>query len=86
MKIEFMSIIKLFSSKKRIYNKEKVINMESKKKNPNIHCTVKQCEYNCISEDYCSLEMIKVGTHESDPKVPECTDCNSFVRRPGCCG
>ncbi len=84
MKVLAAVIIRLFSQIKRIYTKEKVIKMESKKKNPNIHCTVKQCENNCVSEDYCSLEAIKVGTHESDPKVPECTDCNSFVRRPGC--
>lgn len=60
--------------------------METKKKNSNIHCTVKQCEHNMHTEDYCSLDMIKVGTHEADPTVPECTDCNSFVRRSNCCG
>ena len=55
-----------------------------KKKNSNIHCTVKQCANNMETEDYCTLDMVKVGTHESDPKVPECTDCNSFVKRSGC--
>lgn len=60
--------------------------MESKRKNSNIHCTVKQCEHNMCTEDYCTLDMIKVGTHEANPTVPECTDCNSFVRKSGCCG
>ena len=47
-------------------------------KNPSIGCTVEQCKYHCCSEDYCTLEQIMVGTHEADPKVPECTDCKSF--------
>lgn len=55
-----------------------------KKKNSNIHCTVKQCVNNMETEDYCTLDMVKIGTHESDPKVPECTDCNSFIKRSGC--
>jgi hypothetical protein len=75
----------IFVLKARIHFKEKVIKMD-KQKNSNIHCTVKQCAYNLESEDYCTLDMVKIGTHESDPKVPECTDCNSFVKRSGCCG
>lgn len=53
-------------------------------KNSSIKCTVKECKYNCDTESYCSLESIKVGTHESNPTVPECTDCESFVRK-NCC-
>ena len=52
-----------------------------KKKNCNIHCTVKQCANNLEHEDFCTLEMVNIGTHESDPEVPECVDCNSFVKR-----
>lgn len=50
-------------------------------KNPSIGCTVEQCKYHCCSEDYCTLEQIMVGTHEADPKVPECTDCKSFEKK-----
>ncbi|MBQ3566464.1 MAG: DUF1540 domain-containing protein [Oscillospiraceae bacterium] len=56
-----------------------------KKKNCNIHCTVKQCMNNMETEDYCTLDMVKIGTHESNPTEPECTDCNSFVKRSGTC-
>ena len=52
-----------------------------KKKNCSINCSVKQCAHNMETEDYCTLESINVGTHEPDPEVPECTDCNSFVKK-----
>lgn len=51
------------------------------KKNDNIRCTVSQCEYNMRTEDYCCLECIQVGSHDVNPTVPECVDCNSFVKR-----
>ena len=47
-------------------------------KNPSIKCSVEQCKYNDNTEKYCTLNAIEVGTHESNPKVPECTDCLSF--------
>ena len=34
--------------------------------NKSIECTVKQCAYHCDAENYCSLDRIMVGTHESD--------------------
>ena len=46
-----------------------------------IECTVKQCAYHCDTENYCSLDKIQVGTHESDPTVEECTDCRSFRKK-----
>ena len=49
-----------------------------KQKNTSIRCDVHACKYNYDKENYCSLNEIKVGTHESKPTVPECTDCNSF--------
>lgn len=55
--------------------------MNQMKKNDNIRCTVSQCKYNMETEDYCSLDCIKVGTHEANPTVPECTECDSFVKR-----
>lgn len=48
-------------------------------KNSSIKCSVEQCKYNDNTENYCTLNAIEVGTHESNPKVPECTDCLSFV-------
>ena len=38
-------------------------------------------KYNAQSEDYCTLEAIKVGTHEMNPTKKECTDCESFVNK-----
>lgn len=55
--------------------------MEIKKKNSNIHCSVTQCKHNMVNENYCGLDCICVGTHESNPTVPECTNCDSFVKR-----
>ena len=46
--------------------------------NMSIGCTVKQCKFHSSSSDYCTLNRISVGTHESNPTMPECTDCNSF--------
>lgn len=60
--------------------------MENAKKNENIRCTVKQCRHNLVTEDYCSLDCISVGTHEANPTEAQCTDCNSFCKRTGCCG
>lgn len=48
------------------------------KKNPSIECDVKNCAYNCQTENYCSLSSIKVGTHENNPTQCACTDCKSF--------
>ena len=56
----------------------------NEKKNPNIHCTVEQCRHNLCSENYCPLDCVHIGTHESDPSVKECVDCNSFEKR-SCC-
>ncbi|MCL2055440.1 MAG: DUF1540 domain-containing protein [Oscillospiraceae bacterium] len=52
-------------------------------KNPSIRCDIHSCQHNMNSEDYCTLESIKVGTHEPHPKMPECTDCQSFIMRSG---
>ncbi|WP_310603794.1 DUF1540 domain-containing protein [Anaerosporobacter sp.] len=48
-------------------------------KNSSIGCTVESCEHHAQSESYCTLNKINVGTHESNPKQIECTDCESFV-------
>ena len=48
------------------------------KANQSIKCTVKQCAYHCDSDNYCSLNSIDVGTHESNPTQTQCVDCESF--------
>lgn len=50
-------------------------------KNESIGCSVTNCTYHAQSEDYCTLDKIKVGTHESNPTQKECTDCESFENR-----
>jgi len=47
-------------------------------KNSSIRCSVQQCRFNDTSESYCTLDVISVGTHETNPTVVECTDCQSF--------
>lgn len=46
--------------------------------NQSIQCSVTQCKNHCENENYCALNVIKVGTHESNPTVCQCTDCESF--------
>lgn len=59
--------------------------MMENQKNPCIQCTVSQCKHNMQSENYCVLDSIHVGSHEPNPTIPECTDCQSFVKRPEAC-
>ena len=47
-------------------------------KNPSIECSINNCRYHAQSVNYCTLNKIKVGTHESNPTQVECTDCESF--------
>lgn len=48
-------------------------------KNSSIKCSVQQCKFHDCCEDYCTLDEIKVGTHEKNPTEAQCTDCQSFV-------
>lgn len=48
-------------------------------KNPSIRCSIRNCRHHNHNENYCTLQEISVGTHESNPKKIECTDCESFV-------
>ncbi len=52
--------------------------MNNCKANRCIQCNVNSCKHHCDNEDYCSLDCICVGTHESDPAMDQCTDCRSF--------
>ena len=55
--------------------------MDNKQANNAIRCTVEQCQYHCDSKDYCSLDSITIGTHESNPSMDQCTDCQSFCTK-----
>lgn len=46
--------------------------------NKSIECTVTNCRNHCDGANYCSLERILVGTHEANPTMDQCTDCQSF--------
>ena len=47
-------------------------------KNRSIMCSVSSCKHHCDKEDFCSLDRVQIGTHEQDPKMDQCTDCQSF--------
>lgn len=53
-------------------------------KNESIGCTINNCKHHAQSENYCTLDKIMVGTHESNPTKKECTDCDSFECKAGC--
>ncbi len=46
--------------------------------NKSIQCSVEQCAYHCGDCNYCSLDTVQIGTHESNPSQEQCTDCLSF--------
>lgn len=52
--------------------------MSDKDANLCIKCSVVQCKHHCGTADYCALDEIQVGTHEENPTVVQCTDCESF--------
>ena len=56
-------------------------NVMNQNANKCIECTVQSCAYHCDSANYCSLDKIMVGTHETNPTVDQCTDCKSFRKR-----
>ena len=49
--------------------------------NRSIQCYVASCKHHSDKGEYCALNKITVGTHEPNPKMPECTDCRSFVAK-----
>ena len=46
-----------------------------------IRCTVHECKYHSGKEDYCSLDSIRVASHEENPTDERCVDCRSFACR-----
>ncbi|MBQ2278087.1 MAG: DUF1540 domain-containing protein [Clostridia bacterium] len=53
--------------------------MEEKKPNHSIACTVTQCANHACTTNFCALDRIMVGTHEKNPTVSQCVDCESFI-------
>lgn len=47
--------------------------------NHSIGCTVSKCMHHCKESDYCTLEKVNIGTHESNPTKCQCVDCESFA-------
>ena len=52
--------------------------------NSSIQCSVNNCKHHAQDVNYCTLEKIKVGTHEENPTKMECTDCESFDSKCSC--
>ena len=46
--------------------------------NSAINCTVTSCAHHCQDVNRCGLNSIQVGTHEQNPSMDQCTDCQSF--------
>ena len=47
--------------------------------NYSVKCSIENCAHHCDAENYCSLECVTIGAHETDPTMEQCTDCKSFV-------
>ncbi|MBE6569723.1 MAG: DUF1540 domain-containing protein [Ruminococcaceae bacterium] len=58
--------------------------MENKKPNHCISCSVTNCANHAQSENYCALDRVVIGTHEANPTVTQCVDCESFVLSNRC--
>ena len=54
------------------------MNNMNKTPNHSIQCSVKQCSYHCKSENFCALDRVNIGTHETNPTQVQCVDCESF--------
>lgn len=46
--------------------------------NSSLKCSVDKCQYHTQANNYCTLQKIQVGTHETNPTKVECTDYESF--------
>jgi len=52
------------------------LNRESTKSS--IKCSVDKCQYHTQAKNYCTLQLIQVGTDEANLTKIECTYCESF--------
>ena len=46
--------------------------------NTSIRCTVSNCANHCQDQNYCALDTVQIGTHETNPTQDKCVDCQSF--------
>lgn len=46
--------------------------------NQTIRCTVDKCVHHEKTNNLCSLDVVTIGTHETNPTEEKCTDCLSF--------
>ncbi len=51
------------------------------KMNPSIGCSVTGCKYNCVEQQYCSLDKIYISDGAKDAKKCKDTLCDSFECR-----
>ena len=51
----------------------------NKKPNHCIKCSVVSCANHYEKENYCVLDTVSIGTHECNPSVSQCVDCESFI-------
>ncbi|MGM9648001.1 MAG: DUF1540 domain-containing protein [Eubacteriales bacterium] len=58
-----------------------MVEKKSNTANTSIECTVEQCEHHCQNQNYCTLDTIRVVTHEANPTEVACTDCSSFQKK-----
>ncbi|MFI3175773.1 MAG: DUF1540 domain-containing protein [Bacillota bacterium] len=49
--------------------------------NEAIKCTVDNCKHHSAMKNYCTLNAIQVGTHEANPTMDQCTDCQSYMMK-----
>lgn len=59
--------------------------MENRKINASIACTVKECANHAGAQNYCTLNVVSIGTHENNPSECKCVDCESFRCGSGKC-
>ena len=55
--------------------------MKTAGKNDSIQCTIHNCAFHAGAVDCCTLDTIRIGTHELNPTKKECTDCESFKNK-----
>ena len=48
--------------------------------NSSINCTVTNYAHHSKDLINCGLSSIQVGTHESNPSLDQCTDCQSYQK------
>ena len=72
-------ILKILILKRFLNSKTKGdFKMSDKSPNQSIKCNVSNCKNHCNSQNYCSLNSVKIGTKDTNPMSCKCIDCESF--------